>query len=182
MVRLIRLWILSVLFLFLTGCASQCASCASPGFFGSSCGWSNCCHGSEASLIEQLRYQGVQVIKIGDYVRIIMYSDNLFETDTPNLSYCAEPVLVNVTCLLRKYGDVPIRIKAYTDTVPNCCFAHQLTQDQADSVLAFLWAHGIPHQQMCAQGFACYDPIASIHTVCGNAFNRRIEIWLQQRD
>lgn len=181
MVRQIRLGIFSILFLFLTGCASQCSSCA-PGFFSSGCGFSGGCHSSESTLINQLRYQGVQVVQIGDFVRIIMYSDNIFETGTPNLSYCAQPELMNITALLKKYGDVPIQIKAYTDTVPNCCFARQLTQDQAESVLAFLWAHGIPHQQMCARGYACYDPIASIHTVCGNAFNRRVEIWLQQMD
>jgi len=181
MIRRIGLGILFIAFLFLTGCASQCSSCSS-GFSGSGCGWSDCCHSSESSLINQLHCQGVQVIQIGDFVRIIMYTDNLFQTNTPNLSFCATPVLMNVDCLLKKYGDVPIQIKGYTDIVPNCCMARQLSQDEADSVLAFLWAHGIPHQQMCARGFGCQDPIASIHTVCGNAFNRRIEIWVQQAD
>lgn len=135
---------------------------------------------SQISLIKRLHAQGVQVVRLGDNVTIIIPSDRCFEPGTAGIDGDYDPALQNVAALLKTYGNVAITVTGYTDDVMDACQAQILTRAQADSIVAYMWAHGIAFQRMCAVGRGVQCPIAQNDTVAGSAANRRIEITLRQ--
>src|SRR4029078_10174186 len=57
---------------------------------------------SRDSLISALRKQGVVVIAVGDKLRLVLPSDQLFELGTPSLLPESHPMLDNVAALLKE--------------------------------------------------------------------------------
>lgn len=138
-----------------------------------------CSRFGRQKLIDQLALQNVQVVARGDNTTILLYTDNCFETGTPNIYACCYPTLDLITSLLasatRTCG--PFRVTGYTDNVgERCDNKAKLSQYLADSVVNYLWAHGIPLHKMVAKGSGSCNPVATQHTTCGNAYNRRVEI------
>ena len=63
----------------------------------------------EAKLREQLQGTGVQVVREGDNIRLIMPGNVTFETDSYNLKSNFYPVLNSVGLVLAKYADTTMR-------------------------------------------------------------------------
>jgi len=141
------------------------------------------CGGGHCALLSQLACQGVQVVELGNTVKIILFTDNCMETGTADIDESCHPILDNVAELLDSYGQTcgPISIRAFTDNVGDVCGKNSLAQHIADSVMGYLWSHGIPLDRLVARGCGYYDPIASPHTPRGNAYNRRVEITLWRK-
>jgi outer membrane protein OmpA-like peptidoglycan-associated protein len=134
---------------------------------------------NRCGLINHLAEQGVQVVELGHKVNIILFTDDCFVTNTPYIRESCYPIMDNIVCLLQCYRTVPITVTGYTDNVGDECRNWQLSKNLADSVVAYLWSHGVPLEYiMPARGRGCCDPIASRHTPGGNAYNRRVEIDL----
>lgn len=147
----------------------------------------NCCpkklveHGTceQEMIARKLNGQGVQVEKRGDILRMILFSDCCFVPGTADIKEGCFPLLNTMTTLIKTYNqNVPIRVAGFTDEVEDNCNAYQLTKERAVSIIGYFWTHGIALQRMTPIGYGCNYPIASPHTVCGNAFNRRTEISL----
>jgi outer membrane protein OmpA-like peptidoglycan-associated protein len=122
--------------------------------------------------------QGMQIIQLGNQVRIFISSDQCFETGTSNIKENYQPNLDQLVAVLKSYGSVTMAITGYTDNVLEARQAKLLSRAQADSIVGYLWAHGIPHQQLYAAGKGSECPVAQNDTVIGSAMNRRIEISL----
>lgn len=131
------------------------------------------------SFMDTLAKQGVQVIAQGDSVRIIIPADRFFYPGLPTLNPQGYPTLDYIAGLLKEYGRTPIQISGYTDTVASAKQAQIFSQQRADSILGYLWVHGIEYHHMKAVGYGDKHPIANNDTVRGSAFNRRIEITLR---
>jgi len=131
------------------------------------------------SFMNTLAQRGVQVIAQGDYVRIIIPADQFFYPGLPKLNPRQYPTLDYIAGLLKEYGRTPIQISGYTDAIASTEQAQKLSQQRADSVLGYLWVHGIEYNHMTAVGYGAKHPIANNDTVRGSAFNRRVEITLR---
>jgi len=129
-----------------------------------------------AKYIGKLTEQGIQVVQLGDNVTVILPSDQCFEQGTATITYACEPIMQNLAALFKLYDNAPITITGYTDDVGEPSQARLLTYYQADSVLTYLWAHGIPFRQMTAIGKGADCNVATNDTVAGSAANRHIEI------
>jgi outer membrane protein OmpA-like peptidoglycan-associated protein len=121
---------------------------------------------------------GMQIVQLGNRVNIYISSDRCFEAGTSNIKENYQPNLDNLVAVLKSYGSTPMTISAYTDNVLPARQAQLLSRAQADSLISYLWAHGIPYQQLYAVGKGQECPIAQNDTVTGSAMNRRIEISL----
>ena len=130
-------------------------------------------------LIDTLVKDGVQVIVQGDCVRLILSADRFFYPGLPTLNPQQYPTLDYIAALLKEYGRTPVQIAAYTDAVASTDQANRLTQQRADSVLGYLWVHGIEYSHMNAAGHGARHPVANNDTVHGSALNRRVEITLR---
>ena len=69
----------------------------------------------EAKLREQLQGTGVQVVREGDNIRLIMPGNITFETDSYHLRPDFYPVLNSVGLVLTKYADTTMRVTGHTD-------------------------------------------------------------------
>ncbi len=129
-----------------------------------------------ANYLKKLAHQGVQVIAVGQSVKLIIFTDSCFDFGTSTLTNKCDGILANTAAFLKLTGTAPIKAAGYTDNVFGETFALRLSQEQADSVVAYLWAHGIPQQRFYAKGYGSADPIATNYTSRGNGLNRRVEI------
>jgi OmpA-OmpF porin, OOP family len=72
------------------------------------------------------------------------------------------------------------RIEGHTDNVGAKDFNQTLSQQRADSVIAYLVAQGIDSGRLVAKGFGDTKPIAPNDTKVGRDKNRRVEFHLEQ--
>ncbi len=135
-----------------------------------------CLGSGKERLRNELATQGVQVVEIGDRATVILFTDNCFETGTANINESCYPAMNNITKLINSYGCPSVQIVGYTDHIGDCRSKWELSRHLANSVMTYFWAQGMSLDRLSAKGCSCNNPIASPHTVCGNAYNRRVEI------
>ncbi len=126
--------------------------------------------------LKKLKNDGVLVIQTGQKVKIVIPSDKIFVTQTDSIQPLSYPILSDVTGFIQNYGRVKLTINGYTDNVGSPSEDYKMTLGQAKSVMAYLWSHGIPSQNMKAEGHGQTNPIAANYSVIGSSYNRRIEI------
>lgn len=133
--------------------------------------------GRTAHELEILRRDRVQVVQVGQWVRIIIPADKLFLVGSSELEPRAVPILNHVIHFIRRYGEVPIYVYAFSDDVYRYERSLRLTNQQARQVGGYLWARGgHPFYHITAIGLGRKYDVASNGYPVGSAFNRRIEI------
>ncbi len=132
----------------------------------------------EAKLREQLQGTGVQVVREGDNLRLIMPGSITFDTDSYNLRSNFYPVLNSVGEVLAKYADTTIRVTGHTDNTGSRSHNQTLSERRASSVSAYLVTRGVSQSRMLVQGLGFDQPIADNSTQAGRASNRRVELYI----
>lgn len=123
------------------------------------------------------KQNGMQVVQLGDQLRIIMATDGCFDLYTTTILYGCRPKLDVVANVLKGYGNSAVVVAGFTDAVGSPQAAKTLSKRQADSIVAYFWAReGIPYQRFTAIGYGQDNPIADSVNVDGSYYNRRIEI------
>ena len=125
--------------------------------------------------INQLRDRGVQVVQVGDDIRIILSVDNYFlQNNQINPHY--KPTLAAIADLLKTYATRHIVITGHTDQIGSDKMRLDRSKSIAHKIASYLWAQGIPLAAMTIKGESNHQQVASDQTVFGAAANRRIEI------
>ena len=132
----------------------------------------------EAKLREQLQGTGVQVVREGDNIRLIMPGNITFETDSYNLRGSFYPVLNSVGEVLAKYGDTTLRVSGHTDNTGSRQYNQTLSERRAASVADYLATRQVDRSRMLVQGLGFDQPIADNGTASGRAQNRRVELYV----
>jgi outer membrane protein OmpA-like peptidoglycan-associated protein len=132
----------------------------------------------EAKLREQLQGTGVQVVREGDSIRLIMPGNVTFETDSYNLKSNFYPVLNSVGLVLAKYADTTMRVTGYTDNTGSRQYNQNLSEQRARSVADYLVTRAVVQSRMFVQGLGLDQPIANNATAAGRAQNRRVELTI----
>jgi outer membrane protein OmpA-like peptidoglycan-associated protein len=132
------------------------------------------------TLVEDLLYNGVQVIRVGDDVKIILPSDRFFYPHSSNLNPNYFPILNEVVILLRSFDKITVRIAAYTGDAGDWRRNLALTRLQARTMLNFFVNEGIDSQLTYAVGCGNAMPIATEESAVGQSMNRRVEITLRR--
>ncbi len=101
-----------------------------------------------------------------------------FDPGSADLTADTQPVVDDIADILKKCGDLPIRVSGYTDSQGREIMNQQLSQDRADAVLTALRARRVPVSTFEAIGFGEENPIADNDTEEGREANRRIEFSL----
>lgn len=144
--------------------------------------WLDCkgCPLTNDQLRRQLAAKGIELIQTGDKLEIILGSDRIFMPRSNNrLRYDETDAMTLVARFLKTRGNVPIHIYGHTDEVGSDRLKLQRTQEQADTIAAYLWENGIPLGNMTVTGLGDTHPVASNQTLDGSAANRRIEIFTE---
>jgi len=130
------------------------------------------------AILKRLNAKGVQVVAVGETLKLIFFTDKCFMFGTSDITDSCSDALNQTAALLKMTGNAPIKIAGYSDNNFGEAFALRISQAQADSIAAFLWAHGVAHQRFYVKGYGSADPIATNFTTRGNGLNRRVEISL----
>ena len=132
----------------------------------------------EAKLREQLQGTGVQVIREGENIRLIMPGNITFATDSYQLLQGFYPVLNSVGIVLAKYADTTVRVSGHTDNTGTRQYNLTLSERRADSVANYLATQGVNRNRMYVEGLAFEQPIADNASPQGRAQNRRVELYI----
>lgn len=101
-----------------------------------------------------------------------------FDPGSADLTADTQPVVDDIAEILRKCGDLRIRVSGFTDSQGREAMNQQLSQDRADAVLTALRARRVPVSTFESIGFGEENPIADNDTEEGREANRRIEFSL----
>ena len=131
-----------------------------------------------SKLGEKLRGTGVQVLRDGDNIRLIMPNRITFNTNDDTMKTTANQVLDSVALVANEYDKTRLQIVGHTDSTGNDKINIPLSQRRATSVAQYLALRGVNPARMQALGVGASQPIASNATEEGKAQNRRVEIFL----
>lgn len=132
----------------------------------------------EAKLREELQGTGVQVVREGDNIRLIMPGHITFETDSYNLKGSFYPALNSVGQVLAKYADTTLRVTGHTDNTGSRQYNQGLSERRAASVADYLATRQVGRERMLVVGAGFDQPIADNGTAAGRAENRRVELYI----
>lgn len=133
----------------------------------------------QASKLRQtLTGTGVQVLRNGDNVRLIMPNSITFNTNDAVLKPSANAVLDSVALVAKEYDKTRLQIIGYTDSTGNDAINIPLSERRAAAVANYLALRGVQGARISSYGAGAANPIASNADESGRAQNRRVEIML----
>ena len=136
---------------------------------------------NKTSLIKELQSQDIQFVAYGNTMTLIVPTDRYFVFNTPKLDDINYQGLNTIVTLLKYYPNSHIYVAGFTDNIGNRHHRNKLSQAQAETMLTFLWANGIPARKLQAAGYGKAHDIGDNHWIHGSAYNRRLEIQWTDR-
>jgi len=136
---------------------------------------------SKKKLIKQLQKHDIQYVQYGDTHTLIVPTDKYYRINSPRIHNLCYKGMFNIIRLLKNYSCHTIYIAAFTDDIGSDKHKKKLTQARAETMLTYLWAHGIPAKLLKAEGYSDKHPVSNNKIIHGSAQNRRLEIqWYCQ--
>jgi outer membrane protein OmpA-like peptidoglycan-associated protein len=130
------------------------------------------------SVRDKLRARDVQVIQLGDYVKLVIPSSQLFVGHSHDLTASAKETLNLVAKLLGSIPKLTVTVSAFTYPQGSKLIEQNETTHQAQAVSHFLWSQGADSRLILAEGYG------STHRVTNDSNslneNYRIEITLKK--
>ncbi|WP_321790791.1 OmpA family protein [Burkholderia pyrrocinia] len=111
--------------------------------------------------------------------RVNLSGDALFATDHATLAPTARESLDRLLSERADRTYSQVTVTGFTDSVGSDDYNLALSKRRAESVAAYLKAHGLKTGTLTVTGRGKADPVASNATPEGRASNRRVEIRLQ---
>lgn len=125
---------------------------------------------------QQLADAGIQVIQLGDIVEVILPADLMFEANSTEVMRSAYPLLDQVIVILNRFCQIDIKAVGHTDIVGTNAQQILFSKLQAQSIVTYLWTHGIPLDRLSFVGVGRHEDVATFNSVYGNGYNRRISL------
>ena|SRR3990167_7130104 len=134
---------------------------------------------STQELIHKLNTMDIQYVQYGDTRTLILPTDRYFTYNSPTFNQFCYKIFPTLLDLLNREPHRTLYVAAFTDNVNTRFRQKKLTQARAETMITYLWAHGIKAEQLSPEGYGEKYAIASNHTIHGSAQNRRLEIqWI----
>lgn len=130
----------------------------------------------EAEMRQQLSGSGVQIVRNGDEINLIMPGNISFNTNEYALRSQFFPALDSVGQVLAKFKDTRLVVTGHTDSTGAADYNYNLSNRRASSVANYLAGRGVDQSRLISQGMGPDQPIASNQTESGRAMNRRVEL------
>ncbi len=114
-----------------------------------------------------------------DQIKIVTENRKItFDPSSASITAATQPVVDEIAEVLKRCGDLRIKVAGYTDSQGREEMNQQLSQDRADAVLTALRSRRVPVSTFDSIGYGEADPIAENDTDEGREANRRIEFSL----
>ena len=132
----------------------------------------------EAALREKLQNSGVQVVREGDNIRLVMPGNITFATGEYVIKDNFFTVLDSVTAVLAEFDKTAIRINGHTDSTGSLGTNQSLSEARANSVAEYLMAKQVAAGRVQSTGYGPSYPVAPNSSAEGRQANRRVELEL----
>ena len=133
----------------------------------------------EQRLRQELTGTGVQVIRNGDNLQLIMPGNITFASSSSDVSSSFSPTLNSLVKVFKEFDKNGIDIVGHTDSSGSLELNMRLSQERATSVASYLTGQGVSGARISSRGVGPSQPIASNATAAGKSQNRRVEINLR---
>ena len=132
----------------------------------------------EEAFRDELAGSGVEVVREGDNLRLVMPSNITFATDQSYISTGFNDTLNAIAKVMNKYEKTYLSVEGHTDSTGQDSYNMNLSRERAQSVKAYLANQDIMAARISTSGFGETRPIATNDTANGRAPNRRVEIQI----
>ncbi len=132
----------------------------------------------EEAMREQLSGSGVEVVREGDNLRLIMPSNITFATNQSGITAGFYDTLNTVANILNNYEKTFLSIEGHTDSSGSEQYNQTLSEKRALSVKDYLVSKGVIGARLTTAGYGELRPVASNETAMGKAQNRRVEVQI----
>jgi outer membrane protein OmpA-like peptidoglycan-associated protein len=114
--------------------------------------------------LEQIvKGDGIQVVKAGDEVTLILKTDDYFYSNSNHLQD-AHTKLNHIIAYINSYPVIEdIQVKGFTDNRGDYTRNLALSRAQAQAVASELWEHGLDSRLISADGYGCHNPYGFKH-------------------
>jgi len=133
----------------------------------------------EEALREELADTGVQVVREGDNLRLVLPGDITFATDSASISPNFNPVLQDVALVLNEYEKTVLLIEGHTDDTGAEQYNQALSERRANSVKAQLTSFNVNPTRITTVGLGEYQPKVANTSASNRQSNRRVELKIQ---
>lgn len=132
----------------------------------------------EKAFREELSGSGIDVIREGDNIRLVMPSNITFATGKAYISSGFHSTLNDITKVLAKFDKTLLSIEGHTDSTGTEEFNQKLSEDRAFNVKNYLVKQGIIETRLKTSGLGESMPIVANDTESNRSLNRRVEIQI----
>ncbi len=129
-------------------------------------------------LRQELVGTGVQVISQNGQVQLIMPGNITFGTNEASIQPSFAPTLNSIAKVIKEYNKTMVQIVGYTDNTGSAAYNNTLSLRRANAVSNYLRLQGVSADRIITDGLGPQNPIASNATAQGREQNRRVEIFL----
>ena len=144
--------------------------------------WSQNMEKQKREMEQATQGTGIGVTQTQDNrLKLDIPSDISFDTGRADISRNFAPVLDRFANSLRDNQNTDVRIVGHTDNTGSDAINNPLSMDRAASTRNYLTSRGISGSRIQVEGRGSYEPIASNNTSDGRARNRRVEIFVGER-
>lgn len=133
----------------------------------------------EEELRNELSDTGVQVVREGDNLNLIMPGDITFATDSAAINGQFNPVLNDVAKVINEYEKTVLMIKGHTDDTGSEQYNQSLSERRAMSVKNLLTSFNVNPKRITTVGMGEYQPKVANTSASNRQQNRRVELQIQ---
>jgi outer membrane protein OmpA-like peptidoglycan-associated protein len=132
----------------------------------------------EEAFRDELAGSGVEVVREGDNLRLVMPSNITFATDQSYISSGFNDTLNAIANVMNKYEKTYLSVEGHTDSTGKDSYNMNLSRERAQSVKDYLVNQQIMATRVSTKGYGETRPIATNDSANGRAQNRRVEIQI----
>lgn len=134
---------------------------------------------AHTTLEDKLENRGVKVFILGDQVMLVLPSVLVFNERTSNIRFHAYSTLDLVAQFINRYPNMSVNVAAYSSACEAEVISVALTQQQAASVVKYLWGKGVNTRLLSATGYGG-QKLVTANKPEWNSENNRVEITLEK--
>lgn len=132
----------------------------------------------ERKLRAELVGSGVQVVRDGNNLRLVMPNSITFGVNQATLNTSIYGTLNAVVKVLNEFNETRLQVAGHTDSSGDASYNQKLSVRRANSVGDYLLSRNISASRLVTLGYGESRPIATNATEAGRAENRRVELLI----